>query len=53
MSARLVERFVVLIHPLVLGTRIRLFQDAPNTPFDLVGSNASSTGVIMATYQLR
>jgi len=54
MAARLVERFVLLTHPLVLGTGIRLFQDSPRqTEFDLVGSRASSTGVIVATYQLR
>lgn len=54
MPARLIDAFVLLIHPLVLGTGIRLFQDAPPyAQFDLTDSKASSTGVIIATYQLR
>ena len=54
MPARLIDAFVLLIHPLVLGTGIRLFQNAPPyAQFDLVESKASGTGVIVATYQLR
>lgn len=48
----LVDTFVVLIHPLVLGTGRRLF-DAGTAPTDLrlTGSRTTTTGVIIATYE--
>jgi dihydrofolate reductase len=50
---RLVDRFNVLIHPLVLGTGQRLFADglAP-TDLRLTDTRTTSTGVIIATYSL-
>ncbi|MGV1009082.1 MAG: dihydrofolate reductase family protein [Dermatophilaceae bacterium] len=54
LHARLVDTLVLLIHPLVLGHGIRLFQDvASPAELDLVGSKTSSTGVIVATYRTR
>lgn len=47
----LVDRFVLSIHPLVLGDGARLFRDgAQLAPFDLVKSVPTTTGVIIATY---
>jgi len=48
----LVDRFVVLIHPLVLGTGRRLFPDggAPST-LRLVGETTTTTGVLIASYE--
>jgi dihydrofolate reductase len=50
----LVDEFVLLIHPLVLGTGRRLFPEGggPAT-LRLTGSTATTTGVIIATYQVR
>ena len=51
MRDRLVDRFVLLIHPLVLGTGRRLFDEGvPDASFHLVDSQTTSTGVVMATY---
>ena len=49
----LIDEFVLLIHPLVLGTGRRLFPDgvAPAT-LRLVNAVPTTTGVIIATYQL-
>lgn len=54
LPAGLVDSLVLLIHPFVLGSGIRLFQDvAAPARFDLVGAKTSSTGVIVATYRTR
>ncbi len=52
MRRSLVDRLVLLIHPLVLGTGLRLFPDggAP-AELELVGSTVTTTGVIIATYE--
>jgi dihydrofolate reductase len=52
MRRNLVDRYVLLIHPLVLGTGRRLFPDggAPAT-LRLVDSKTTTTGVVIATYQ--
>jgi dihydrofolate reductase len=48
----LVDRYIVLIHPLVLGTGRRLFPDggAPAS-LRLVDSRVTTTGVIITTYE--
>jgi dihydrofolate reductase len=49
---RLVDAYVLLIHPLVLGGGRRLFEaDAPRTELRLVKSLATTTGVVIATYE--
>ncbi|HEY0735998.1 MAG TPA: dihydrofolate reductase family protein [Herpetosiphonaceae bacterium] len=48
----LVDRFVLLIHPLVLGSGRRLFaDDGTSAGLQLASSKTTSTGVIIATYQ--
>lgn len=48
----LVDRYVLLIHPLVLGSGRRLFPDGgPVAALRLVDSVTTTTGVIIATYQ--
>ncbi|HEY0602697.1 MAG TPA: dihydrofolate reductase family protein [Herpetosiphonaceae bacterium] len=48
----LVDRFVLLIHPLVLGSGHRLFaDDGTFAALQLTGSKTASSGVIIATYQ--
>jgi dihydrofolate reductase len=54
LAAQLIDRLVLLIHPLVLGQGHRLFdQRGPGIDFELVDSLATSTGVIIANYQVR
>jgi dihydrofolate reductase len=48
----LVDEYVLLIHPLVLGSGRRLFPDgAPAARLRLVDSLSTGTGVVIATYQ--
>lgn len=48
----LVDRYVLLIHPLVLGSGRRLFPDGgPGATLRLVDSVPTTTGVIIATYR--
>ena len=48
----LVDEYVLLIHPLVLGTGRRLFPDGcPYATLRLVKTVTTTTGVIIATYQ--
>ena len=50
---KLIDEFVLQIHPLVLGKGRRLFSDGSSfTNFSLVDSVTVSTGVIIATYAL-
>jgi dihydrofolate reductase len=49
---QLIDAFVLLIHPLVLGTGRRLFAEGgPPAWFRLVETKSTSTGVLMATYE--
>jgi dihydrofolate reductase len=48
----LIDEFIVLIHPLVLGTGRRLFEDGgPPATLRLADSKITTTGVIIATYR--
>ncbi|MET3922850.1 dihydrofolate reductase family protein [Arthrobacter sp. UYEF20] len=48
----LIDEYVLLIHPLVLGSGRRLFPDgAPPADLRLAGSVTTTTGVVIATYQ--
>ena len=48
----LIDEYLLMVHPLVLGTGRRLFADgSPPTRLRLIDSAASSTGVLIATYQ--
>ena len=52
MQFRMVDEFVLLIHPIVLGTGQRLFPARGSfRRFDLIQSETTSTGVILAVYQ--
>jgi dihydrofolate reductase len=54
LAARLIDRYVLLIHPLVLGQGRRLFDDrGPGVDFDMIDSVITSKGVIIATYEPR
>lgn len=52
MRHNLVDLYMLLIHPLVLGAGHRLFPDgSPFTTLKLVDSKTTGTGVVIATYQ--
>jgi dihydrofolate reductase len=52
MRANLVDEYVLLIHPLVLGTGRRLFSDGgASADLRLVETKTTTTGVVIATYQ--
>jgi dihydrofolate reductase len=51
MQHHLIDRFVLLIHPLVLGTGRRLFPEGgPPAELQLVDTTSTPSGVIVATY---
>ena len=53
MRRNLIDRFQLLIHPLVLGSGRRMFgDDGTFAKFRLVESVPTTTGVIIATYDL-
>ncbi len=53
-AAGLIDQYMLLIHPLTLGSGLRLFDGpAPLTEFDLTGSVATPKGVIIAHYTRR
>ncbi len=50
-AAGLIDRYTLLIHPLVLGEGARLFDESsPLTEFTLTHSVVTGTGVLIATY---
>jgi dihydrofolate reductase len=52
MHRDLIDRYILLIHPLVLGTGQRLFVGgSPTAALQLVASTVTTTGVIIATYE--
>jgi dihydrofolate reductase len=52
MRHNLIDRYVLLIHPLVLGSGRRLFPDGgPSVPLRLVDTKTTTTGVVIATYE--
>ena len=53
MRRNLIDEYVLSIHPLVLGSGRRLFPDgSPYAALRLLDTKATTTGVVMATYQL-
>ena len=52
MQHRLIDEWVLLIHPLVFGSGRRLFADGgPDATLELVSSSAAPNGVLVATYR--
>lgn len=49
----LIDTFILLIHPMTVGSGRRLFPDAGSdlTTYRLTGSTTTGTGVIIATYE--
>jgi len=52
MKHNLVDRYILLIHPLVVGSGQRLFvENGPYVKMNLLNAKTTSTGVIIATYE--
>jgi len=52
MAHNLVDRYILLIHPLVLGSGRRLFREqGPVIRRKLVNARTTTTGVVVATYE--
>ena len=51
MQRNLIDEYMLLIHPLILGSGRRLFIDGAFAALQLVNTQTSTTGVVIATYQ--
>jgi len=51
MPANLIDEYLLMIHPLVLGAGQRLFPSGISLPLRLTGSITTATGVVIATYE--
>lgn len=52
MARRLVDEWLLMIHPLVLGSGLRLFDDGVDAPrMELVDAITTTTGVVITTYR--
>lgn len=49
--ADLIDEYLLMIHPLALGTGRRLFSDDMHVPLRLINSTTTSAGVLIATYE--
>lgn len=50
-AAKLIDEYLLMIHPLVLGTGRRLFSEGTHTSLRLVDSVSTRNGVLIATYE--
>ena len=51
MKHNLIDQFILLIHPLILGSGRRMFSDdGPFASLNLVDTKTTTTGVVIATY---
>jgi dihydrofolate reductase len=51
MAADLIDEYLLMIHPLILGTARRLFAEKVHVPLRLTDSVTTPTGVLIATYE--
>jgi dihydrofolate reductase len=51
MAADIIDEYLLMIHPLVLGTGRRLFPAGVHVPLRLTSSDATASGVVIATYE--
>jgi len=49
--ADMIDEYLLMIHPLILGTGRRLFPEQMKLPLALTGCVTSSSGVVIATYE--
>jgi dihydrofolate reductase len=51
MAAGVIDEYLLMIHPLVLGTGRRLFPTDLEMPLRLVYSQTTETGILIASYE--
>lgn len=51
MAAELIDVFLLMIHPLVLGTGRRLFGEGAHASLRLTDSATTTKGVLLASYE--
>lgn len=51
MAAGLIDQYLLMIHPLVLGTGLRLFAEGTHAWLRLIDTVTTTTGVVIATYE--
>jgi dihydrofolate reductase len=51
MAAGLIDEYLLMIHPLVLGSGQRLFPEKVHMQLRLIDSTTTPTGVVIATYE--
>jgi dihydrofolate reductase len=51
MAAGLIDEYLLMIHPLVLGSGRRLFPEDVSLALRLTGSATTATGIVIATYE--
>ena len=51
MAAELIDEYLLMVAPLVLGTGRRLFPEGVHVSLRLTDSTATTTGVVIATYE--
>jgi dihydrofolate reductase len=52
MPSGVIDRYVLLVHPLILGSGRRLFPDGGSSAtLRLTGSKTTPNGVVIATYE--
>ena len=52
-GAGLIDRYILQIHPIVLGSGARLFADSDRMDMQLERTLPNSTGIILASYRVR
>ena len=50
-AADVIDAYLLMIHPLVLGSGRRMFADGTHTALRLIDSSTTPKGVVMATYE--
>ena len=51
MAADLIDEYLLMIYPLVLGAGRRLFDEGERASLRLIDSTANTKGVLIATYE--
>jgi dihydrofolate reductase len=51
MAANLIDEYLLIIHPVVIGAGRRMFREGQHSELRLLDSATTKTGVVMATYE--